>query len=624
MCGFAGICLTAAESPALLGERVRRMTSTLVHRGPDEDGFHVDDGVGLGSRRLKVIDLHTGRMPIYNEDRDVVVVYNGEIYNHAELRSELQAKGHRFASNTDTEVVVHLYEEYGLDLVHRIRGMYAFALWDRSRARLLLVRDRLGIKPLHYRLSPAEISFGSELKALLAGMESTPSLDPDGVREYLALGYVRSPLTIYEGCAKLPPGHLLTWTAEDGANVQRYWRPPTSATPFVGTPDDAVDALDTLVTDAVRERLVADVPVGAFLSGGIDSSLVCAVAAGLTSEPLETFTLGWPGSPEPAYARMVSEHIGSRHHELVVDPDCAEMGFDLLHYFDEPFGDSSSIPTYLVSELARSLVTVSLSGDGGDELFGGYQQHAHDSKWAWTDRIPRSLRRATIGRLATALPAGAFGRERLRDLARSRDERFAHFVTLELDPSQGGIGSRRIGDGTDALDLFRARFDEAAALDPRARLLYADLTSYLPDDILVKVDRMSMAHSLEARVPLLDHRIVEFAATLPFEWKIRDGQSKWILKRLAARYLPEAVIDRPKHGFSIPIGEWLRSDLRPWLEAMDDPDAACSAFVDGQNLRRTIREHLDGRRDHSMLLWRILVLERWLQKSPRAVETQLR
>jgi len=615
MCGLAGFC---AHDPLREGEAracLQAMTRSLIPRGPDEEGFHVGRHAALGSRRLRVIDLEAGPMPLANEDGSVFAVYNGEIYNFRELRAELEDLGHRFRTRTDTEVLVHLYEEEGGDLVHRLEGMFAFAIWDAEARKLLLARDRLGIKPLFYRPTDGGIAFGSELKALTAESSETPDLDVEAIVEYLALGYIRAPLTIFRGYRKLPPGHSLEWGVDRPLMVRRYWRPPTGPEAFEGTVDKAVEELEALLLRSVEARLVADVPLGAFLSGGVDSSLVCALAASVSGTQIETFCLGWEGSPEPRYARMVADHIGSEHHELTVDSGAAEAGLELLRYFDEPFGDSSCIPTYRVSELARSHVTVALSGDGGDELFGGYQQYVNDRRLAWTQGIPRSLRRLAFGLPARLLRPGAPGRRRLHALCLSRQERFVDFVSAELDPRRGGILHPDLyGDEGLPFSLFAERFQEARSLSKGNQLLYADLTSYLPDDILTKVDRMSMAHSLEARVPLLDHRVVEFAFGLPIKWKLQGRDGKWILREVAKRYLPREVLERPKHGFSIPVARWLREDLRPWTDRLTSGDGHAMRFLHRPAVERIVREHMNGVRNHPSLIWRLLVLEHWLQE----------
>jgi asparagine synthase (glutamine-hydrolysing) len=580
------------------------MTDRLRHRGPDEEGAFVDATVGLGSRRLRVIDLATGRMPIANETGTIRVVYNGEVYNYRSLREELIGRGHVFQTRTDTEVLVHLYEESGTGVVERLVGMFSF----------VLARDRLGIKPLYYRLAGGILYFGSELKSLLAVSGEHPAMDQDELAEYLALGYIRAPRTIYAGYRKLQPGSILTF--QRGAlRTWRYWNFPTAVGEEFPDPQAAIEALDEALRVAVVDRLVADVPLGFFLSGGVDSSLIVAIAAEHVSGRIKTFSVGFEGQHELDYARRVAEHFDTDHHELVLEPASCGIIDQLIGFYDEPFGDSSSVPTYYVSQLARQHVTVALSGDGGDELFGGYDQYAHDLRWAWTDRLPRVLRRAIFGIPARILPPGMYGWQLLHDLSGTRENRFARYVTQELDGSRGGLLREELSRGlTEPAQFFRDGIKNVAHLPFPARLLYLDATNYLPDDILTKVDRMSMAHSLETRIPLLDHRLVELAARLPVKWKLRNGDRKWILKQLARRYLPLDVLRRPKQGFSIPIREWLRGEQRELVELVAHPDALSATYLHRDTIERLIGEHHRGRRDHGHVLWRLMVFELWLRR----------
>ncbi len=611
MCGIAGICVS--RPTASIETTLEAMTGRLTHRGPDEEGRYVRPTVALGSRRLKVIDLETGRMPMGNEDGTVQVVYNGEIYNYRAIREELRRQGHTFRTNSDTEVLVHLYEQYGADLVTRLRGMFAFALWDEKAETLLLARDRLGIKPLYYRVQDGTLWFASELKGLVAAAPHHPEIDPEALAEYLALGYIRAPRTIYRGYRKLPPGTLLHWRA-GAARLERYWSVPTGGAPEVSSLDEAVDAIEAHVRRAVTERLVADVPLGAFLSGGVDSSLVVALAAQASPGRLKTFSVADGTYNELPYARRVAERYDTEHHELVLRPDSCRIAAQLLDFFDEPFGDSSAIPTYYVSQLARRHVTVALSGDGGDELFAGYEQYRHDARWAWLDAVPLGVRRAVFGSLARRLPPGAYGRNFLRALAATREGRFTLFRAEDLDPALGGLLSPRLADLAPTPDaVFADEFRAAGTLPFPARLQYVDATTYLPDDILAKVDRMSMAHSLEARVPLLDHLLVEFAMRLPGRWTMRHGESKRILKLVAQRHVPREVLYRPKRGFSLPLHTWLRGELADLLEMLLRPDALVHQYVHAPTVRRLVAEHRAARRNHVTVLWRLVMLEYWLR-----------
>lgn len=611
MCGIAGICTIHNTPTEDLARQLDRMSLRLVHRGPDEAGEFVEPHIALGSRRLKIIDLMGGRMPISNETGSVQVVYNGEIYNFRRLREELQAKSHRFSTHTDTEVLAHLYEDYAFELVHQLQGMFAFAIWDAKAAMLVLARDRLGIKPLFYRVHNGTIWFASELKSLVMVATETPEVDPEGVADYLALGYIRDPRTIYRGYRKLQPGTVLCFRG-GVAETRKYWDFPATEPDWSGSEDEALARLDDQLRQSVGDRLVADVPVGSFLSGGVDSSVVTALAAQQTSGRLKTFTIGFAGNDERKYARRVAQEYGTDHHELVLEPKDCRISEKLLDYFDEPFGDSSAIPTYFVSKLAREHVTVALSGDGGDELFGGYDQYDYDRRWAWLDWVPRPLRMALFEGPTRLLPAGVYGWNRLRALAATREGRFSLHRTEELHRRRGGVAARWIAEAAPRSEEFFAEEFRAARMRGTARLLYVDSITYLPGDILTKVDRMSMAHSLEVRVPLLDHRVVELVASFPTSWKLRGRERKRILKRLAERYVPREILSRPKRGFSLPIRDWLRAELAGRLDALAEPNALAAHYLHRPTLLRLIAEHRQGRRDHCDILWRLLILAAWL------------
>ncbi len=554
-------------------------------------------------------------MPISNECGSVQVVYNGEIYNYRKLRESLRSEGHTLETMTDTEVLAHLYEDHGAELVHQLSGMFAFAIWDTETETLTLALDRLGIKPLYYRVDDGTLSFASELKALVADASVEPEIDVEALVEYLALGYIRAPRTIYQGYWKLPPASLLQFR-RGALRVWPYWQFPNNQEAGAASEEEAVDELERLLRDAVAERLVADVSVGAFLSGGVDSSLVVALAAQETSGRLKTFSVGFEGNNELEYARRVAETYDTEHYELVLDPASCTIAEELLDCFDEPFGDSSAVPTYFVSKLAREHVTVALSGDGGDELFAGYDQYAHDARWAWVDSVPKGIRSLLFGLPTKLLPFGAYGWNLMRALAATREGRFNLYRQQELDPKHGGLLRPDLCERFASRDgLFASEFLDAAALPFAARLLYVDAVTYLPGDILTKVDRMSMAHSLEARVPILDHHLVEYAASLPVEWKLRGGERKWIFKRLARKHLPGAVLDRPKRGFSLPIGDWLQNELADRLDVLEGAESLSARFLHRPAVRRLVAEHRRGRRDHNDVLWRLLMLEGWLRRS---------
>ena len=604
--GFAGWPLGAEEA----GRSVRAMCDAILHRGPDDSGYFVAPEVALGMRRLSIIDVAGGQQPIGNEDGSVQVVFNGEIYNHHEVRRDLVGRGHRFRTRSDTETIVHLYEEMGEAFVERLRGMFAIALWDVRAKRLVLARDRVGIKPLSYWVTPDGIAFCSELRSLLALDRFPRRLDDRGMAAFLSLGYVPDPLAAFAGVAKLPPGHVLTWSAERGVAVQRYWTPAVAETPVVDEAS-AVERLRELLAAAVGSHLEAEVPLGAFLSGGLDSSTVVALMArGAAIEP-HTFSIGFDDVAfnEAPHARRVAEAIGTRHTELVVRPDADRWIEGIVGIFDEPFADSSALPTYVVSWLARQHVTVSLSGDGGDELFGGYTRYLDALRRPTLPAWGRSVLRA-VGR---ALPHVAPGRGRLLDRARSREAAYAGTVSFPLAPVDGGMAAHRLvpRDGEFG-DLLADAFAAAHARDFVSQMTLVDVATYLPGDILTKVDRVSMAVSLEARVPLLDHALVEFALALPAGLKIRDGVGKQIFRRAIRGLVPPVVLDHPKLGFAVPLSSWFRGPLRHRLDRLSATDGGLYDVLDRASVRRLVREHLMRRRDHSTALWRALVLQLWL------------
>ncbi len=604
--GFAGWPLGAEEA----ARTVRAMCDAILHRGPDDSGYFVAPEVALGMRRLSIIDVAGGQQPIGNEDGSVQVVFNGEIYNHHEVRRDLVGRGHRFRTRSDTETIVHLYEEMGEAFVERLRGMFAIALWDVRAKRLVLARDRVGIKPLSYWVTPDGIAFCSELRSLLALDRFPRRLDDRGMAAFLSLGYVPDPLAAFAGVAKLPPGHVLTWSAERGVAVQRYWTPAVAETPVVDEAS-AVERLRELLAAAVGSHLEAEVPLGAFLSGGLDSSTVVALMArGAAIEP-HTFSIGFDDVAfnEAPHARRVAEAIGTRHTELVVRPDADRWIEGIVGIFDEPFADSSALPTYAVSWLARQHVTVSLSGDGGDELFGGYTRYLDALRRPTLPAWGRSILRA-VGR---ALPHVAPGRGRLLDRARSREAAYAGTVSFPLAPVDGGMAAHRLvpRDGEFG-DLLADAFAAAHARDFVSQMTLVDVATYLPGDILTKVDRVSMAVSLEARVPLLDHALVEFALALPAGLKIRDGVGKQVFRRAIRGLVPPAVLDHPKLGFAVPVGAWFRGPLRHRLDRLSATDGGLYDVLDRASVRRLVREHLMRRRDHSTALWRALVLQLWL------------
>jgi asparagine synthase (glutamine-hydrolysing) len=617
MCGIAGYAgwTRAAERGA---SDLRRMCGAIRHRGPDDEGHFVAPGVALGMRRLSIIDVAGGRQPIGNEDGSVQVVFNGEIYNHRALQRELEGRGHRFVTTSDTETLVHLYEEEGDRLVHRLRGMFGFAIWDARRHRLLVARDRLGIKPLYYFASDGGVAFASEVRSLRAFEGFTAEIDPAAVADYLAFGYVPEPGCIWRGVRKLPPGHLLTWDREQGVRVERWWTPVRE--PARMDEQEAVEELRRHLADAVGCHLEAEVPLGAFLSGGLDSSAVVAQMARLMDRPVRTFSIGFDEEAynEAPHAARVARALGAEHTELVVRPDADAIVERVVLGFDEPFADSSALPTFLVSELARRHVTVALSGDGGDELFAGYTRYAEILA---RPELP-ALVRGPLGAAARALPRGTRGRGRLLDLARRRSGQYAGTVALPLDPREGGVARADLAGGRRPLaTLLAPLFAEIGADDDLVRAMtLADVQTYLPGDILTKVDRMSMAVSLEARVPLLDHQFVEFALSLPSALKLRDGTGKWIFRRAVEGLVPPSVLEKRKQGFGVPLDRWMRHELRHRVDAVLRADSPIRRYVEPGPLAHLAAEHLSGRRDHSTALWRLLVLDLWLRDAARPEE----
>src|SRR5438105_6186535 len=590
------------------------MSATLVHRGPDSDGSFLDGGVGFAARRLSIIGLEGGDQPIANEDGAVHVVQNGEIYNHGELRRELEAAGHRFRTRCDTEVLVHLYEEHGDDFARRLRGMFAVAIWDgRGAGRLVLARDRFGIKPLLYRHVDGELAFASELRALPRG-----EVDLDALEAFLAFNSIPAPLTIFRECRKLPPGHVLTWKAGEVA-LRRFARPaPVPADEVRGEEDaELAEELRARLRDSVRAHLVSDVPVGVLLSGGIDSSVLAALAAEESSEPLRTFSIGFEerSFDELANARLVVERYGTRHRELVLRPDAAALLPALAAAFDEPFGDSSALPTYLVSRLAAEDVKVALSGEGGDELFGGYYTYAADllaERVGGFARVARPL----VERLPTSAAKASF------DYRAKRFVRAAHLAPLERHHAWKEIFSADVRAGLtrrtssfDPVDLLRARYAETAGADELGRLQDVDLGVYLVDDLLVKTDRASMAHSLEARVPYLDTVVTNLALALPPRHKVRGLAKKVLLRKAAAPLLPREIAQGKKRGFSIPAAAWLRGELEPFARATLAPQTLeRQGFFRAEPVHRLLDAHVAGREDLSRQLWGLLAFTLWYER----------
>ena len=605
--GFVGISLAPDEARA----RVHAMCEAIAHRGPDAEGYHVGEGVALGMRRLSIIDVSGGQQPISNEDGSVIVVFNGEIYNHNSLRRKLEGAGHRFRTRSDTEVLVHLYEDCGAEMLGHLRGMFAFAIWDSRRRSLLIARDRTGMKPLSYMVSPDGLAFCSELRSLLA-LDVTPLCISQGaIMQYLAFGYVPDPSSIFEGVQKLPPGHLLLWSAEKGPELRRYWTPPLPQAQSV-CDMELVQTLREKLDAAVASHLEAEVPLGAFLSGGLDSSTVVALMSRHASGRVRTFSIGFAEADydESHAARTVAAELGADHTELILSPRVDDVFETIVTMFDEPFGDSSAIPSFFVAELARQSVTVALSGDGGDELFGGYTRYR--------DVLGYSAESATrlrhlLSALGLMLPHFFPGRNRLVDCGRSRWGRYAATIVQPLRLDEGGVARQdQPGGNVSVPDQLRDRVSSRLDHDFAAAMMRLDVETYLPGDILTKVDRTSMAVSLEARVPLLDFDLVDFAMQIPGRWRVTATGSKRLFRCAIKGIVPESVLNRPKRGFEVPLGRWFRGPLRHRIEALRDLSPELRQYVDVAAVSRLVFEHAIGRRDHSAMLWRLIVLDCWL------------
>jgi asparagine synthase (glutamine-hydrolysing) len=611
MCGIAGI--VSLDGKPVLEREVRSMCSAITHRGPDDVGFYFAPGVSLGMRRLSIIDLDSGRQPVSNEDGSVHVVFNGEIYNFQELRRDLKARGHIFSTRGDTETIVHLYEEYGSRCVDHLRGMFAFALWDGRRKQLLIARDRVGIKPLYYAEIGGRILFASELKAILQLPEVGRNLNWSAVSHLFS--FLSTPPTeaIIDGVRKLEPGHLLTVSPGRAPVIERYW--DVQFEPDYGRAEDYfVERVRGLLEESVRLHMVSDVPVGAFLSGGIDSSSIVATAARLNAAPLKTFSIGFS---EPAYneldhARLVATEHHTDHRELTLGPDALDQMEDLAWHLDEPFGDSSAIPSYMVSKLAAESVKVVLSGDGGDELFAGYDKYLVEKRERSYTSLPAPARRV-MGAIGRNMPNGMRGRNFLRHMSLAGAERYLDASTLFRRDDMKGLFRAEVSELLAPYEPWRAKaaYMESGDRHWLSNLQGLDLKNYLPLDILTKVDRMSMAHSIETRVPLLDHKLVEFAATIPPQMNLRGGTTKYILKRAMKGILPDRIVNRPKQGFAVPLGYWFRGKLGSYVRDLLLSDQAMRrGFFNTGYIENLVARHEKGQ-NLDMQLWTLISFELW-------------
>lgn len=625
MCGICGVYAYDQRleiNPSIL----KQMCDTIIHRGPDDDGYYHNGSVSLGSRRLSIIDLQYGRQPMTNEDQSIWLVYNGEIYNYPDLRARLIAKGHTIRTQSDTEVIIHAYEEYGEACASEFNGMFAFALWDENKQQLLIARDRLGIKPLFYTNQGGRFIFGSELKALLAAPGIELELNPAAVDQFLTLEYIPAPHTIYKNIYKLLPAHYMT-VKNGHIRMASYWEIPQE--PICQPEEVCVEIVRDLLQEAVRMQMISDVPVGAFLSGGIDSSAVVALMAQASNEQIRTFAIGFEDNSynEIDYARRIAAKFHTSHHEEIIQPDMIQLIDQLIAQFDEPFADSSIFPTYLVSKMASQQVKVVLSGDGGDEVFGGYDTYlAHRLEHYYYRFIPRTLRMQTFPAIMDRIPPRPSKKGWINKAKRMVEGgsyaptlRHARWMVFMTDTFRDHLYRPDFGhaiNGSSTVQAFYEQvFEQAHKLDFIAQSQFADIKTYMVDDILVKVDRMSMATSLEVRVPLLDHRLIEFALNLPDPMRIRFRRTKVIFRKAMQHILPPEIIEKHKQGFSVPIKHWLRGPLKPMMTDLLSPETIRSRGIfNPHTVSQWVSEHLNGAVNHSHRLWALMILELWRQK----------
>lgn len=620
MCGIAGFIDLWDASGRTVEDRaeiIDRMCHVIQHRGPDDQGVMLEPGVALGMRRLSIIDIAGGHQPISGEDGSVTIVFNGEIYNFLELKPALQARGHKFLTTSDTEAIVHAYEEFGPECLQDLRGMFTFAIWDDKTRKLMLARDRAGKKPLYYTTTPkGTLVFGSELKTLLEHPDVERELNVEALDAYLTLGYVPDPLSIFRHVHKLPPGHYLTFS-NGTVSIKQYWdfgfrnETPRSE-------DDYIAEVRAVLDESVRLRLISDVPLGAFLSGGIDSSTVVALMARHMGQPVKTFSIGFHEDSynELKYARLTAEKFGTDHHEFFVTPDICSIVDELAWHFDEPFADSSALPTYMVSKLARDYVTVVLTGDGGDELFAGYTRYVVDRKRENFALLPKQFRERVMRPLSQRLPHATWGRNYLHNVSLDPIARYLDSVSVFTSLNRKSLYtadfSKQLEYGGYAGRVFQQLLANLQSDEPLDALLYLDSKTYLPGDILVKVDRMSMAVSLEARAPLLDHKLIDLVTGIPASLKLAGFETKHLLKQAVSDLVPTEILHRPKQGFGVPIQEWINKQLRARVrETLTESQTRQRGYIDARYVDVLLDEHERGRRDHSMSLWALFMLELW-------------
>jgi asparagine synthase (glutamine-hydrolysing) len=619
MCGIAGFISKEKDSPvAERAARLDAMCRVITHRGPDEQGAVVLGRAALGMRRLSIIDLKSGQQPIYSEDGNLAIVFNGEIYNYRELKTDLERRGHRFKTNSDTETIVHAFEEFGADCLRHLRGMFAFAVWNKRDESLFVARDRVGKKPLFYAVTKSgDFVFGSELKVLLAHGEIEPEIDLAALDAYLTFGYVPEEFCIFKNVRKLAAGAFLIY--ENGRiKTEKYWDFPYKKIETAKTEAEYVEILRAKLREAVAVRLISEVPLGAFLSGGVDSSSIVAMMAQLSDRPVKTFSIGFNEDTfnELKFARLAAKHFRTEHHEFVVTPDLVETVDELVWHFDEPFADPSSLPTYMVSKMAREFVTVVLSGDGGDELFAGYTRYAIERRRKSLENLPAFVRRK-LRDASARLPHGFRGKNYLYNVSLDPTARYvdnlSHFNRVRRRALYSAEFSEKLNGGFGAGEkIFREIAESLATGNPVDNLLYLDSKTYLPGDILTKVDRMTMAASLEARAPLLDQELIETVAQIPAEFKMRGAETKYIFKKALEGIVPPEILYRPKQGFGVPINEWINSQLRERIhETLREKRSLERGYFDRSYIQTLLDEHRRNRRDHSYSLWILYVLELW-------------
>ena len=624
MCGIVGI-VNATGTP-VAREVLETMNRAIIHRGPDEDGFYVKENVGLAMRRLSIIDLAGGQQPIRNADGTKWIVYNGEIYNYQEIRRDLEGRGHKFYTNSDTEAIVHLYDDEGPDCLRHLRGMFAFAIWDERDRSLFIARDRVGKKPLLYsHQRNGDLIFGSEFQALLKHPAVSREVDGDAINDYMSFLCVPAPRTAFKQIRKLEPGHWLRW--KDGKiETQRYWLPDFSKKIKIGE-EEAIEETTRILRESTRLRMISEVPLGAFLSGGVDSSTIVALMAQESSQPVKTFSIGFEEQDysELKYARRVAEHVGAEYNEFIVRPNAIEILPTLVEHYGEPYADSSAIPTYYVSRETRQHVTVALNGDGGDESFAGYERYAAMLIAERYRKIPGVVRKALVEMPVSLLPASELKRSRVRDAKRffnaarlSRTDRYLRWMSTFDPEAKRNLYTeefRATIGGSDDVRILEQWFAKANGSGILDAAMLTDQMTYLPNDLLVKVDIASMANSLEARSPFLDHKVIEFAASLPENLKMRRFETKSLLKKVAARLVPRDVVYRRKMGFGVPVAKWFREEMKDFVrDALLSPAALGRGIVKPEMISKYVNEHTSASRDHSFQLWTLLMLELWFQR----------